>query len=350
MTTVEVFAPYRGTFIEVLMGGAGAGGGFIIPPDVARKSLPNVFLKENQFNGFRLTPKIITSDYTIVATDCLICADASAGPIAITLSPAFGSGQELLIIKTDSSNNPVTIYPDGTDLIDSDPSIVLDDQWDWTNIYDCQVSLWANFSRLSPFNLPTNIAYQDSPNIFTEVNQFSGMRLMTRLITLDDIVDETDNVLVTLPSSGPITITLPPTQPSNPPFPRRAPWYYFKNISDLNHAVTIQVDPDSGDLIDGAISVTYTDLYADLMLFDVAPGRWSNVGPVGEGGTGTATAWGSITGTLSDQTDLQAALDSKLTIPVSPPTITALSDATLNQTWAKVNELITLLQGYDLAA
>ena len=60
--------------------------------------------------------------------------------------------------------------------------------------------------------------------------------------------------------------------------------------------------PVSLTLTTGAIGVWYSD---DTGVFEVWDGAgWNTVG-------GGAAAWGSITGTLSSQTDLQAALDAK---------------------------------------
>jgi len=60
------------------------------------------------------------------------------------------------------------------------------------------------------------------------------------------------------------------------------------------------------DLTDVTIT---TPSDGEVLTYDNGTGEWVNAAPTGGGGT-----WGSITGTLSSQTDLQAALDAKATL------------------------------------
>jgi hypothetical protein len=60
------------------------------------------------------------------------------------------------------------------------------------------------------------------------------------------------------------------------------------------------------DLTDVTIT---TPSDGEVLTYDSGTSEWVNAAPTGGGG-----AWGSITGTLSDQTDLQAALDAKATL------------------------------------
>jgi hypothetical protein len=60
----------------------------------------------------------------------------------------------------------------------------------------------------------------------------------------------------------------------------------------------------------------------DAIYIDLASGEtyfWDgSMYVLSSGGGGGGAAWGGITGTLSDQTDLQTALDAKLTVPLTP--------------------------------
>jgi len=65
----------------------------------------------------------ITSNYNANAYEFLL-VDASSSPITITLPPA--TGWEIVIVKkTDSTGNSVTILPQSGKLIDSDTSLTL---------------------------------------------------------------------------------------------------------------------------------------------------------------------------------------------------------------------------------
>lgn len=65
----------------------------------------------------------ITADYTYDGSANLILADASGGPIIVTLPPVVKA--EITVKKTDSSANTVTVVADAADDIDGDPDFVL---------------------------------------------------------------------------------------------------------------------------------------------------------------------------------------------------------------------------------
>jgi hypothetical protein len=91
-------------------------------------------------------------------------------------------------------------------------------------------------------------------------------------------------------------------------------------LANLNTADFIQgsgvsqtgnvIDVTGGGTLDDLTDVTITTPSdGDVLTYDSGTGEWVNAAPTGGGGT-----WGSITGTLSSQTDLQAALDAKATL------------------------------------
>lgn len=73
------------------------------------------------------------------------------------------------------------------------------------------------------------------------------------------------------------------------------------------------------------------------LTFDGTELKWATVG----GGGGGSAAWGSITGTLSTQTDLQTALDDKL----SPKTVNTVTSGTYIVQLSDANKVVYLASG-----
>jgi hypothetical protein len=71
------------------------------------------------FAGFRQALRTVTANATVTATDYTILADATAGPITITLLTVgtAGNGRVYRFKKIDASANAVTIARAGTDTI-----------------------------------------------------------------------------------------------------------------------------------------------------------------------------------------------------------------------------------------
>lgn len=68
----------------------------------------------------------VTADYTMVDIDSLILMDATAGNRTVTLLTAAGrEGRRVIVKKTDSSANLVTIDPAGAEKIDDAATIAL---------------------------------------------------------------------------------------------------------------------------------------------------------------------------------------------------------------------------------
>jgi hypothetical protein len=83
-------------------------------------------------NGLLQVARVaVTGDYTTFGPNCLIEADASSGPLTVTLVNQEGADGGILIIKKlDSTGNSVTINP-LTSTIDGFDSITLIYQYDW---------------------------------------------------------------------------------------------------------------------------------------------------------------------------------------------------------------------------
>lgn len=68
--------------------------------------------------GLVISVTSITADYTVLATDAIILADATAGDITVTMLTAVGLiGRVFMIKKIDTSANKVIIEGDGTETI-----------------------------------------------------------------------------------------------------------------------------------------------------------------------------------------------------------------------------------------
>lgn len=68
----------------------------------------------------------ISSNYTVLDADDFIFVDASGGAVTVTLQAvtARTRNRSITVKRTDTSANAITILPDGSDLIEGDPSLV----------------------------------------------------------------------------------------------------------------------------------------------------------------------------------------------------------------------------------
>lgn len=79
-------------------------------------------------------------------------------------------------------------------------------------------------------------------------------------------------------------------------------------IGESNKKVTIVGGINIGERLKSLTDVKFTNLQDnDIIQYNSVTGKWENVTP----GSIESVTWGEITGTLSNQTDLQAALDTK---------------------------------------
>lgn len=256
------------TIRVIRFGPLGAGG---VPPtltDVARLSLPNVFARENTFSGIRLGDiKLVSSDYTVVPTDCVILADAADQDVVITLPSATGSGQLLRIRKIDLGlDHVVTVAPQSGELIDIYPSITLVDYSKGILIEDGLSEFWDLV--VSPFGVDSN-----SPNVFTAINTFAGIRIAPPKFIIDDYALQATDFEVLVDCSvkdADIALQLPLSVGNGQ-------MYHIKKIDDTNHVVSI--NRQGSDLIDGSISLNLAAARADAWLIAGAPDYWDNTGP-----------------------------------------------------------------------
>lgn len=252
-----------------------------LPPttDIARLSLPNVFLDVNTFPGLRVGTKIVSSDYTITHLDYEILVDASGGNVSLTLPAALATGQIYRIKRLDGTANTLTVVANGSDLIDADSSVVLNDQYQVCTFVDADTGFWDKGLFIPPLILPSDLALLGSDNVFTALNTFTGIRVATKTITADYLLTSLDFEVLVDATAGPVTVTLPPAIGSGQIF-------RIKKIDDSDNIVTIGAD--GTDLIDGSISINFPSQWADAELIDAAAGYWDNTGTTAEGGGSSA--------------------------------------------------------------
>lgn len=92
-----------------------------------------------------LTARI--SDYCMAISDFAIFADATKGPVSITLPEASSIGKMVFIQKVDDSGNAVFVKCAGDDRINRVDSLRATSRWDgWTLVAD-GVKTWFVISR-----------------------------------------------------------------------------------------------------------------------------------------------------------------------------------------------------------
>lgn len=69
------------------------------------------------------------ANYTATLSDYLVLCDASAGGFVVSLPTATAMGKTLVIVKTDSTGNAITLTPFGNDTIQGSTSLSLSAQW-----------------------------------------------------------------------------------------------------------------------------------------------------------------------------------------------------------------------------
>lgn len=87
-----------------------------------------------------------TSAYTATANDDVITCSASSAAFTVTLPAATGTGAKLLIVKTDSSSNAITVSPSGTDTIEGSTSKSISSQYGKLGLVDAASGLWLDLS------------------------------------------------------------------------------------------------------------------------------------------------------------------------------------------------------------
>ena len=245
-----------------LFSGNGTGGitdSTIPPADVARLSFPNVFNQQVTFSGIQLGDiTLVTSNYRALPTDTVILANCTAGPLTITLPPSVGNGQLLRIRVIDTSGNPATVQPASGDTIGVFSSLTIADPRLGILISDALPHQWD--LMISPF-----LAHQNFPNVFTQVNNFSGIQIgNTQTVSGFYTPVATDFEILADASAGDVNILLPLSGTNQ--------MYHIKQIGSVGHGTIIQTQ--GGELIDGAVSLTFFSPGSDTFLLASNTGYW----------------------------------------------------------------------------
>ena len=107
--------------------------------------LPEVMNRLSPLQELSYPFRIVLLSCIALSSDFLLLVDATSEPIAITLPLAMTGGKILLIVKTDSSGNAVTVQTLGTDKINSDSSIELSAQFSKALLISDGESTWLRF-------------------------------------------------------------------------------------------------------------------------------------------------------------------------------------------------------------
>ncbi len=92
--------------------------------------------------GSNLAVAAKTANYTATSSDYLLLVDATAGAVTITLPAASSSsGMVLIVKKTDSGANAVTVDANGAETIDGVTTVGLTTQYDSVKI-QCDGTEW----------------------------------------------------------------------------------------------------------------------------------------------------------------------------------------------------------------
>jgi hypothetical protein len=83
-----------------------------------------------------------TSAYTMTGSDYTVLANAASGPFTVTLPSASNRGQKVMVIKTDSSANAVTVGSANSDAINTVPSITLTAEFAEINLIADGIHTW----------------------------------------------------------------------------------------------------------------------------------------------------------------------------------------------------------------
>lgn len=234
--------------------------------DVARLSLPNVFEQVNTLPGVRLGARIVegVDAYQVTVLDYTIIVPATTGPVTVTLPLGLGTGQIYRIKRDSSSSYPVTVETQPGDTINGDSSVVLDDSNVEAILYDIDLGLWDRQSGLTGDFAKLSVA-----NVFTDVNTFNGIRLISKTVAVDYVLTPQDAVLLVNAAGGPITIFLPPSN-------GQGQSYWISKADGTDEIATIQAD--GTDLIDDSTSLNFTKEGASVQVIDAEVGVWRTIG------------------------------------------------------------------------
>lgn len=185
-------------------------------------------------------PILVTEDYVVPplagsSRASVILAEASAGPVQITLPEALGMSREVIVVKADPTANAVTVIKAGSDAFGpwGFGGCPLGKQDDRIHVRDFLEGAWTTTVDLS--------------------RQVRTVSASGPILTTDDLV------LVGV-GGGSVTLTLPAPNPT-PVMLGRAGGPTIKLINDGGGPNTLTVEPNAGGEIDNLgvdVGLTYS--------------------------------------------------------------------------------------------
>ncbi len=95
-------------------------------------------------SGLRVASQVVSVDYDLLATDCVVLVNASNAPVTISLPQSLGNGQIYRVKKIDDTDNVVTVEALDPDVIDDSSSVALVDQFAGVTVIDAAPNFWDN--------------------------------------------------------------------------------------------------------------------------------------------------------------------------------------------------------------
>jgi hypothetical protein len=234
-------------------------------------ALPNTFNNVNKIPGLRINTVVRTTDFSVGTTDFENYCDATGGQIDGVLPAATGTGQIYRFKKGDQTTNLITITAAAGDLIDGDTYVPLRFYKDDLVIIDAALHVWDRFTGGGGGAVDdTDLAHLSTPNEFLAQNIFHGIAFSPRLIATDN------QVLTSLDTEVLIDATLADYDVFLSASVGLGQWHHIKKIDPTIHVVNIIAN--GTDLIDGTVSVSLEQQWADCTLMDAQVGYWDNVG------------------------------------------------------------------------
>jgi len=216
-----------------------------------------------QEHKLAMTKTAVSSNHTATATEDYLEVDATSGAITVALPDATTNpGRLYLIVKSDSSSNPVTIDPSGSQTIDAFATAELRLQRDGLYIVSDGAN-WRVISRKRKGYSSDDTTAQGL--VATRVTRVSK--------TANYSASYFDELIEVDATGGAVTITLPLLADSG------GQLLIVKKVDASANAVT--VDGFAAETVDGAANTVLSSQWDGVMLVNTASG-WRIVG----GGTG----------------------------------------------------------------
>lgn len=127
--------------------------------------------------GVTIEPTSISSNTTLDETHSVVDVNATSGNIVLTLPSASGiSGRQYIITKSDASANTVTIDADGTETINGELNVVLNDQFDYITIRSNGTNWFTQSSNnISGSKIGLENGSAGSPSLYFNSDPDSGV-------------------------------------------------------------------------------------------------------------------------------------------------------------------------------